>query len=262
MVDQLEHLHFCHANGFPAKTYNVMLGQLSQNYVIEYLDMYGHQEAYPVTDHWSFLVDELIEQIENKHQEPVIAIGHSLGGGLIYLASRKRPDLFKHLILLDPALMDSITSKLVGIAKRFKFIDKITPAGRTSGRQEHFDNHDHAIEYFSGKSLFKQADPRCLIDYVIHGTASTEAGIRLRYSPETEVEIYRTIPHTVKHKKSLQPVPCSFLYGEESNVVRPRLIRTMQGMGFNTYKMLGGHLFPLEFPEQTAQKIEEIIASL
>jgi len=256
------HIHFCHANGFPAKTYNVMLDQLSKHHHLAYLDMYGHQEAYPVTDHWDFLVDEVIEQIERQHDEPVVAVGHSLGGGLVYLASRQRPELFKHVILLDPALMDSMTSKLVALAKRFKFMDKITPAGRTNGRQETFDNHEHAIEYFTGKSLFKYADPRCLKDYVIHGTSATQDGIRLRYRPETEVAIYRTIPHKVKHKKALQPVPCSFLYGENSNVVGPRIIKEMQSMGFNTHKMSGGHLFPLEFPEQTAKKINEIIEAL
>jgi len=257
-----EHIHFCHANGFPAKTYNVMLEQLSQSHHVAYLDMYGHQEAYPVTDHWEYLIDEVIEQIERQHEAPVVGVGHSLGGGLIYLASRKRPDLFKHIILLDPALMDSITSKLVAVAKRFNFIDKITPAGRTTGRQELFESHEHAIDYFTGKSLFKDADPRCLNDYVIHGMVETEDGIRLRYRPETELQIYRTIPHNVKHKKDLQSVPCSFLYGKKSNVVRPRILKEMQKMGFETHEMPGGHLFPLEFPEQTAEKINQIIEAL
>lgn len=257
-----EHLHFCHANGFPAKSYNVMLEVLAKRHSVAYLDMYGHQQAYPVTDHWSYLVDEVIEQIEQSHNQPVVAIGHSLGGGLIYLAARQRPELFKYLILLDPALMDNMTSKFVGLAKRFKFIDKITPAGRTSGRLETFDSHDHAVDYFSGKSLFKQADPRCLKDYVIHGTVQAHDGVHLRYSAETEVEIYRTIPHTIKHAKDLQAVPGTFLYGENSNVVRPRIIKAMNKMGFETHKMPGGHLFPLEFPEQTARKINEIIESL
>lgn len=257
-----EHIHFCHANGFPAKSYSVMLNQLSEQYVVEYQDMYGHHEAYPVTDHWCYLVDEVIEQIENNHDQPVIAVGHSLGGGLIYMASRQRPELFKHLILLDPALIDSMTSRLVGLAKRFNFIDKITPAGRTEGRQEVFENHDHAIEYFSGKSLFKYADPRCLKDYVTYGTEESDQGIRLRYKPETEVEIYRTIPHTVKHKKSLQNVNCTFLYGEKSNVVRPGILKAMQKMGFETHAMAGGHLFPLEFPEHTAEKITQVINAL
>jgi pimeloyl-ACP methyl ester carboxylesterase len=256
-------LHFCHANGFPARSYDVLLNQLSAQYDVSYLDMHGHQTDYPVTDNWPYLVDELINDISSKHDQPIVAIGHSMGGALIYMAARKQPDLFQHIILLDPPLLDKFTSIIVGFAKRFKFIDRITPAGRTYGRQEFFDDYDHAYDYFSGKSLFKSADPRCLEDYIRHGTKPHVNGLKLKYTTDTEVAIYRTLPHKIPQNNKPLMVPATLVYGESSNVVRPALIKHMQNtVGMTTAKVKGGHLFPLEFPDETAEYIKNIIEAL
>ena len=254
-------IHFCHANGFPARSYDVMLNRLANKFEISFLDMHGHHPDYPISNNWQYLVDELIDELVAVHNEPIIAIGHSMGGVLIFLAAQQRPDLFKHLILLDPPLLDSIASMMVGLAKRFKFIDKITPAGRTKGRQEIFDNHQHAFSYFSGKSLFKKADPRCLNDYIVHGTEPLDHLLKLKYSVENEVAIYRTLPHNISFKASI--VPATMLYGECSDVVRPALLKRIKSIHFMTVKSVkGGHLFPLEFPEQTADQIQAIIEAL
>jgi pimeloyl-ACP methyl ester carboxylesterase len=256
-------LHFCHANGFPAKSYGVLLDKLSQTFDVSYLDMHGHQLHYPVTDNWPHLVDELIDEISSLHQSPIIAVGHSMGGALIYMAARKQPELFKQIILLDPPLLDSLTAFVIGVAKRFNFIDRITPAGRTNGRQELFDDHDHAFEYFSNKSLFKQADPRCLQDYIHHGTQVHEKGLKLKYAAHTEVAIYRTLPHKIPNHKQPLAVPATLVYGESSDVIRPALVKQMQTrVGMNVLKVKGGHLFPFEFPEQTAHDIEQIVEAL
>lgn len=253
-------IHFCHANGFPAKSYSVLLDALSDSFKISYLDMHGHQPDYPVTDNWPHLVDELVDEIISLHREPVIAVGHSTGGALIYMAARKRPDLFKQIILLDPPLLDSMTSFVIGLAKRFNFIDRITPAGRTDGRQEVFDDYDHALRYFSGKSLFKKADPRCLQDYIRHGTEAHESGLKLTYAAQTEVAIYRTMPHKIPQHKEPLNVPATLVYGEHSDVVRPALVKQMkQRVGMDILKVSGGHLFPFEHPEETARQIKQII---
>lgn len=254
-------IHFCHANGFPARSYDVMLNRLSESFDVSFLDMHGHHPDYPISDNWQYLVDELIDELTAKHDEPIIAIGHSMGGVLTFLAAQQRPDLFKHLILLDPPLLDAITSMIIGLAKRFKFIDKITPAGRTKGRQELFDDHEHAFNYFSGKSLFKSADPRCVKDYIFHGTESSDELLKLKYSVDNEVAIYRTLPHNISFKAST--VPSTLLYGDVSDVVRPALLKKIKKVPLMSVKSVqGGHLFPLESPEQTADQIKAIIEGL
>lgn len=256
-------LHFCHANGFPARSYDIMLSRLSEQFNVRFLEMHGHQPQYPVSNNWPYLVDELIDEIKMRHQQPIIGIGHSMGGVLIFLAAQKKPELFKHIILLDPPLLDSITSSIIGLAKRFKFIDKITPAGRTEGRLEVFDSYEHAFDYFSGKSLFKQADPRCVRDYICHGTEPVGNGLKLKYAVDTEVAIYRTLPSNIRLNDSAIPVATTLLYGQRSDVVRPALIRKLKNKhAINVMEVSGGHLFPLELPVQTADHIRAIIEAL
>lgn len=254
-------VHFCHANGFPAKSYSVMLDRIAENFELSFLDMHGHHPNYPISNNWQYLVNELIDEITVLHHEPIVAIGHSMGGVLIFLAAQQRPELFKHLILLDPPLLDTMASIMIGLAKRFKFIDRITPAGRTKGRQEVFEDHQHAFEYFSNKSLFKRADARCLKDYIEHGTARLNQSLKLKYGVENEVAIYRTLPNNISLKNSI--VPSTLLYGDSSDVIRPALLRQLKNIPSMDVKAVhGGHLFPLEFPEQTADHIQAIIEAL
>ena len=174
-------LHFSHANGFPSKTYNIMLQKLSDYYDVKWIDQLAHHPEYPVTDNWGFLVEELESHFEANYDRPVIAVGHSLGGVLSYMLAKRRPDLIKKVLLLDAPVLDRFASGVVRLAKGFKFVDYITPAGRTAGRQEVWESEKEAIEYFKGKSLFRNVDERCLKDYVKYGTESFEKGIRLKF---------------------------------------------------------------------------------
>ena len=64
-----------------------MFAALADDFEIGYVDRIGHDPHYPVTDGWPNLVDELIDTISERHQQPVIGIGHSLGGFLTALAA-------------------------------------------------------------------------------------------------------------------------------------------------------------------------------
>lgn len=256
-------IHFSHANGFPSKTYSSMLQKLAAHYDVRWIDQLAHHPEFPVTDNWGCLVKELEAYFENHYDRPAIAVGHSLGGVLSYMLAKRRPDLVKKVLLLDAPVLDRLASGVVRLAKSLKFVDFITPAGRTEGRQEVWANHEEAMEYFKGKSLFRNVDERCLRDYVSHGTETFEGGIRLTFKAETEVKIYRTIPHDLHRGKQRLQVPGAMIYGRQSNVVRGLQRRHMKdNVGMILDWMPGGHLFPLEHPYQTADKIHQVLQRL
>ncbi len=261
-------IHFSHANGFPAKSYQAMFDSLGEHYEIGYIETLAHNPSYPVSQNWPHLVDELIEYLQTTYDQPVIAVGHSFGAVLNYMAAQRRPDLIKQVILLDAPILERVGSVVVRLAKALGFIDKITPAGRTEGRQETWPNQAQAIEYFKGKSLFRNVDERCLNDYVQYGTepiigADADKGIRLRFKADTEVKIYRTIPHNLHRSYANLKVPGAMIYGRQSNVVRPFQVRYMRkSMGLYTHWLTGSHLFPLECPEVTAEAIHQTIKKL
>ena len=128
-------LHFSHANGFPAGTYRVLFEALSAHYDVRSIDRIGHNPDYPVTDNWRHLEAELIHYFEHHYRQPVIAVGHSLGGLLSLMVAVKRPDLVKALIMLDSPALSPLEANGLRLVKRLGLVDKVTPAGRTEGRR-------------------------------------------------------------------------------------------------------------------------------
>src|ERR1700693_2673738 len=82
-------LHFSHANGFPAACYRKMFSYLEPGFEIGFVNTIGHDPRHPVTDSWPHLVAELIERLE-RYREPVLRVGHSLGGYLTALEAMTR----------------------------------------------------------------------------------------------------------------------------------------------------------------------------
>ncbi|WP_163834501.1 alpha/beta hydrolase [Spartinivicinus ruber] len=255
-------IHFSHANGFPGETYQALFQALEhRGFSVDYLPLHGHNPCFPVADNWLGLVDELIETIKQRYQRPIIAVGHSLGGVLSAFAADQQPHLFKAVILLDSPVLTALDCSVVSMAKRLGLIDKITPAGRTKGRRALWSNRSDAKQYFAKRSLFAQFAEQCLDDYVQYGLIDHKTGVALRYNPEIELSIYRTVPH-IKLSKHYQ-VPTALLYGKQSNVIRRHQVSNMRRQRkFYVREVVGSHMFPLEDPTGTAGQIIHAIQQL
>ncbi len=259
-----ETIHFAHANGFPGACYRQFYQYLSKDFIVTYLDAIGHDPNYPVTDNWDFLVDELIADVERQHQQqPVIGVGHSLGGGLHFLACQKRPDLYKAVVMLDSPIFGRFKSVMIQIMKWLGTIDKITPAARTKSRRQTWPDAQSAIDYLKARPLFHNFDPDCLADYVEYGMDHTPNGLQLRFDREVEYIIYRTLPHNLGRYRHRRHVPTALLYGQTTDVIETRDIQYMQNaLHIYTQSTRGGHLFPFEHPEQAAQDLTALVNKL
>ncbi len=251
---------FAHANGFPSATYGKLFAALAPDYQVQHLEQHGHDPRFPVDDNWENLVAELIDHLEQQAQ-PVWGVGHSLGGVLHYHAALRRPELYRGVVMLDSPLLTGVDRMVIRAAKRFGFIDRITPAGRTVGRRELFSDLAEARRYFAGKTLFSRFDPECLDAYVEHGLRAEGQGLRLRFDPATEISIYRSVPHTNPGRPQQLQVPLAVVRGRHSKVVLPHHARQVNRVPHGEYHNLpGGHMFPLERPQQTAQLLRELFA--
>ncbi len=257
-----EHLPmvFSHANGFPAPCYAKMFGALKDDFDIRYLPRLAHNPAYPVSDGWPELTHELIEFIE-QGPHPVVAVGHSLGGFLSFMAATKRPDLFSALVLLDAPLMDRYRGRVVHMTKRFGFIDRVTPARATRDRRRHWASEAEAITHFQTRKLFRNFDPECLVDYVHHGMIDTPEGRMLWFNPDTEYRIYCTLPHRMHTLLPKLEVPAGFIGAKNSAELRFSGLREMRGR-LRLRPIEGGHLFPFERPIEAAAAIREMVEAL
>lgn len=256
-------IHFAHGNGFPSPCYHQLLSHLKQHFDVFFVDRVGHSFRFPVTENWHYLVEEVLASIKAQTNQPVIAVGHSLGGVLSFRAAIEEPGFFKAVILLDSPIIGRFKSKLLRLSKALGVIDKITPAFRTRNRKQHWDNYHQLITYLKSKPLFKTFTKECLDDYIQHGMRHDEKGYTLRFNPEVEYQIYRTIPHILHQYEGQLKVPAGLIYGRQSDVIQPLDIRYMNKKHhIITYPIKGSHMFPMESPERTASAIVQLINQL
>ena len=253
-------LVFSHANGFPGPCYAKLFSELDADFDIRALPRFGHHPDYPVSDGWPELTRELIAFVA-KGAHPVVAVGHSLGGFVSFMAAVARPDLFSALILLDSPIFGPLKARALEMTKRFGFADRVTPARAMRDRRRHWASRQEALAHFKTRRLFRHFDPDCLADYVRFGMVEDESGLLLWFDPEIEYRIYCTIPHHMHRLLGELTVPTGFIGGRDSEEVRRLGISAMRGR-MRLKRVDGGHLFPFEHPEQTARAIREMAGAL
>ncbi len=258
-------LHFSHANSYPAGTYRQLFDLLGRDFDVQALDMHAHNPSYPVQDGWQALVDELIAELETRYRgEPVILVGHSLGGMLSVMAAAQRPELARCVVLLDSPIVAGWRALAWRLLKRFNAGDRYSPARFSVRRRNVWPAEADTMRHFASKELFAAWAPGVLQDYLDAGLKPHPEGVQLRFSRDVETAVYRTLPHHVgKLLAADYPVPVGYLAGRISGENRSAGLSATKALVGRHYRVMpGGHLFPMEFPVLTAQAIRDMVCDL
>lgn len=248
-------VQFSHANGFPAGSYRQILEPLRKDFRVRAVDRFGHDPRFPVTDGWPRLVDELLHAVE-AHGEPVLAVGHSLGGYLSLMAAARRPERFRGVILLDAPVLGRFQGSAMALVKQLGLVDRVTLAGITRERRREWPDLAAAEAHFARKRLFQRFDPRCLADYLQAGTEPSGRGVRLRFDPDIEAAIYATLPHDMARWLRRLTVPGALVAGADSDIAHRVGLRT-SARCLRLVMVPGGHHFPFQQPALAARAISE-----
>jgi len=257
-------IFFAHANGFPSACYQPFFEALqSHGHTIDAIDKIGMNPAFPITNNWPYLVEELEQDITSRHQEPVIGIGHSLGGMLSYLLANKRPMLYSHLILLDPPVINGWQNIIWWLHKRLGLSDRITPAGSSKKRRTHFANYQEAYDNLRPKRLFADFPEASFKAYLEHGLKSDgNGGLTLVIDLDTELALFRTASDDLWRYNTPLSMPGLYLTAEGSEFSKRPFASNLSAKAGLDYRVLqGGHLFPQEHPEETAAVIAQWLQS-
>jgi pimeloyl-ACP methyl ester carboxylesterase len=256
-------LHFAHANSFPSGTYRQMFEHLNTHYQINALEVHAHNPQYPVTNGWPHLVQELIDTLELKYNEPVILVGHSLGGILSFMLASLRPDLVRCVVVLDSPLVAGWRALILRLFKRLDLGKKYSPARFAEKRRMLWKDADEAYRHFASKEMFAIWPPEVLRDYLNCGLMPHPEGVTLRFNRDIEAQIYLTLPdHLGAIARRGLRVPVGFVGGTESVECRQAGLKATQKLvGKHFTKIAGGHLIPMEVPAQTAAAVHEMITS-
>ncbi|WP_374583306.1 alpha/beta fold hydrolase [Pseudoduganella sp.] len=257
-------VHFAHANSYPSGTYRQFFEYLGKDFEIQALDMHGHNPRYPVEDGWGKLVDELIAELEARYSEPVILVGHSLGGLLSLMAAARRPELARCVVMLDSPVVAGWRAMVWRLFKGSGIADRYSPARFSAKRRNVWPSQKEALRHFASKEVFGAWAPGVLLDYLEHGLVEHAEGVQLRFTRETETAIYRTLPHDIgRLVKNGFPVPVAYVAGDKSEENRQAgLQHTRKLVGRNFRMMRGSHLFPMEMPLQAAEMTRDLIRQM
>lgn len=253
---KLPSIFFAHANGFPAPCYNSFFEHLKP-YSLDYVEVFGLRNPKPTS--WEEVAIEIINGIESRHERPVVGLGHSFGGVGIFLAARKRPDLFSKIILLDPPFLGWKSRWLAAPFQWMGLAHKVVqPARAALKRRAHFTSREEAREYFSGKQFFQTFAPDAFEDYLTHGLTQEEERITLRIPKEQEAQYFSVFPSQVG--ETTLAMPAHFIMPEGASVIpkahQEEIRERFSGMTWHSTP--GNHMFPLEHPEETATLVQRI----
>jgi len=253
------HLIFTHGNSFPASTYRLMLDTLrQQGWQVHAIEKMGHDPAYPVTDNWPHLVQQLqdfTQSITAQHATQVYLVGHSLGGFLSALTAVRMAHVVRGVLLLDAPLIGGWRALLLRWAKRSGRIHAYSPGAISQRRRAIWDSEDEALEHFSGKGTFARWHPQVLRDYVQWGTLPHGQQRILSFDTQVETDIYNHLPHDMAKNLTAAPLPfpVAFIGGRQSKELRQAGLGLTRRVTQGRMQMVeGSHLFPMEFPLETA----------
>lgn len=253
-------IHFAHANGFPAKTYNKLFSYLKDDFEVGCIERHAHDPKFPVTNNWHHLKDELREEIEKRYDEPIIGMGHSFGGVLHIMLAAEKPELYKSLVLLDSMIISRLSSFVIKTMRNTSWFEKYSPMLATKFRRNKFGSKDEAFEHYSKKEKFAKFDADVLRDYVEHGLIKNEEGFELFIEPKIEAEIYKTIPDHLPKLKNKSKVPTIYIGGTDSQEARLARIGFMKrNFPYRFEFIQGSHLFPFEKPLETSKIIKNFL---
>ncbi|SPL70943.1 alpha/beta hydrolase [Acinetobacter stercoris] len=261
-------IHFAHANGVPSKVYKKIFHQLQNDFDIINVPLIGPDKRYPITNNWVHLVDQVVDSIVRQAEgRKVIGLGHSLGSVLTFMASYKRPELFERVIMMDPPLIVGKQSFAFQLVKTFKpkMVDKMTPAGLSVKRRDHWESRQQAYELLRPKGFYQHFDEECFQAYIDYALTEdhVNGGVTLTIPKADEVKIFRTNPSHWWLPMPNPPVSTELIVGNSSPFYQrgfPQLTQKKFGIPYTVTE--GGHMFPLEYPDALVDLLKEKLVSV
>ena len=259
--------HFYHAAGFPVDVYSPMLSILSSVFKLSTLGLRATWPGIglpPTRRDWQLYADDLIAFIEQQHQSPIVGIGHSIGATCTILAAEKQPDLFKALVLIEPAMVSRSIANLVRIIPK-ALMNHFESARSTLIKPDCWNSREEVHSYFNSLSVYKRFNGDALDAMVQHGVAETQEGLfQLVFPKVWEAHIYTQPPNVMRSLERLD-MPCVAIRGKPSVFFTEPFWKEWQVHCPDTVfkqDLAYGHLLPLESPSTCCELIQDGLSEI
>lgn len=264
-------LHFLHANGYPPECYQPLFAHLQNRYRVfgmKLRPLWEDQNKDDFQD-WHPYSDDLLRFLSDRGADPVIGVGHSIGGIVTLRAALRDPEKFRALILLDPVffvppfLVGWNFIRAIGLGEK---THPLIPAARK--RRREFDNLDVLFRSYRSKPIFRYLNDDSLKAYIAGITKpKADGGYELAYTPEWETHIYLTGLRDFDLWRGLPnlDVPTLIIRGAETDTFLPNAERLVKKKNphIRVHTMQNAtHILPLEYPREVAEIINDFVQKI
>ncbi|MBI3170803.1 MAG: alpha/beta hydrolase [Chloroflexi bacterium] len=264
-----EPLHFLHANGYPPECYAPLLEHLKSNYRLFGMKLRPLWDGANKDDlqDWHPYSDDLLRFLPTIGADPVIGVGHSIGGIVTLRAAMRDPQKFRAIVLLDPVFFVPPFLVMWNFVRAIGLGEKMHPLiPAAKKRRRAFDNLENVFRSYRTKPIFRYMSDESLKNY-IEGITKPKAdggGYELVYTPEWETHIYLTGLRDFDLWNGLLDfdVPTLIIRGAESDTFLPNAEKLIKKKNpkirIHTLEK-ATHILPLEHPQEVAKIIKNFL---
>lgn len=264
-------LHFLHANGYPPGCYNPLLERLQKNYHVFGMHLRPLWKDAKMNDlkDWHPLSDDLLRFLWDRQPDPVIGVGHSIGGIVTLRAALYDPSRFRALVLLDPVLFIPSFMTMWRLIRAIGLGERLHPliAG-AKRRRRNFDDLETVFRGYRERPVFRYMSDENLQIYIEGITRQKADGTyELIYSPEWEAHIYLTGIRDFDIWRELPKlkIPTLIIRGAETDTFLEKAANLVKqknpAIQIHTMEK-STHILPLERPQEVYEIMEEFLKSL
>jgi pimeloyl-ACP methyl ester carboxylesterase len=259
-----------HATGFHARCWDGVVAALPAGTHVIAPDHRGHGRSFrPATlADWGASADVLLPLVDRLDGRPLVGCGHSMGGHILTRLAAQRPGAFRHIVLIDPVIMDPAFYAGQDAVPVPDSADH--PVARRRGR---WDSAEQMRARFAERPPYANWDARILADYCTHGLlpAPEGEGLELACPPALEASVYqnalRTDPYLWLSKLTV-PVtliraPAGSRDGELDFSTSPTWLGLGAAIGAQRDELWAdnSHFIPMESPERVADLLAALAAN-
>ena len=250
-------LHFAHANGMNAQTYQQLLASLSSHFHVYAIDFRGHGfSTLPANpqqlQNWNVFQQDLFTFLQ-RFQQPVYLAGHSFGGVVSLLLTKTYPELVKALVLYDPVILPIHLSLGWALIKFFHQTHHLGLVKKAKKRRSVWASVEAIKSAYQGKGMFQTWSETWIEDYLQGGLRTlADQQVQLSCDPHWEAQIFATLPTRTWFALSKIKCPLSVVYGANSNTFFDPAPTQLQRRCPHAKLVAiagGSHFIPMESPE-------------
>jgi len=259
--------HFYHANGFPTGVYTPLLSLLANEFALSALD---NRATWPDIGEpetgisWATYADDLIAYLQQVNSAPVIGMGHSLGATATLIAAHRRPELFKALVLIEPAILTPVqataTRVLPMALKRY-----LEPIKSTLRKPDQWQSATHFRSAYQHKRAFRCFDQQAMDSLQNHAVVpDSQGGVTLGFPAQWEAWNYANAMNVMPLVSEVR-LPTVVIRGKPSLFFSEKMWRRWQRKAPHAVFLENtefGHLLPLEHPQSCYRMICQGLAQL